>query len=114
MSDQLVWLRTPAAIRERAEAVLKYVEDGRSAWFAVDAGGLETAVQKTLEVTRRRFASPLAIPFHSRWRHFEAGGRDRWTALSQRIAGLPREEIARRRMDLAVVSVLLDAGAGPG
>jgi hypothetical protein len=26
---------------------------------------------------------------------------------------LPKEEIARRRMDLAVVSVLLDAGAGP-
>ena len=31
----------------------------------------------------------------------------------ERLAGLPKEEIARRRMDLAVVSVLLDAGAGP-
>ena len=110
---ELAYLRTPAAIRERAEQMLKYVEDGRSAWFAVDANGLETAVQATLAVTRRRFADAAAIPFHSRWRHFEAGGRDRWPALAERLAALPREEVARRRIDLAVVSVLLDAGAGP-
>lgn len=110
---ELAYLRTPAAIRERAEKVLKYVEDGRSAWFAVDANGLEAAVQATLAVTRRRFANPAAIPFHSRWRHFEAGGHDRWAALAPRLAALPREEVARRRIDLAVVSVLLDAGAGP-
>jgi hypothetical protein len=109
----MAWLRTPAAIRERAEAVLAYVEDGRSPWFAFDPAGLEAAVQKTLEVTRRRFADPAAIPFHARWRHFEAGGRDRWAALAERLSGLPSDEIARRRMDLAVVSVLLDAGAGP-
>ena len=111
--DDMAWLRTPAAIRERAEAILKYVEDGRSAWFAFDPNGLEAAVQKTLEVTRKRFPNPAAIPFHSRWRHLEAGGRDRWAALGDRLAELPKEEIARRRIDLAVVSVLLDAGAGP-
>jgi Protein of unknown function (DUF1688) len=111
--DDISYLRTPAAIRERAEAMLKYAEDGRSAWFSVDPNGLEAAVQATLAVTRQRFANPAAIPFHSRWRHFEAGGRDRWPALAERLAGLPKEEIARRRMDLAVVSVLLDAGAGP-
>jgi hypothetical protein len=107
------YLRSPIAIRERAGQVLKYVEDGRSAWWSVDANGLEAAVQATLAVTRKRFASPAAIPFHSRWRHFEAGGHDRWAALAPRLAGLPPEEIARRRIDLAVVSVLLDAGAGP-
>jgi hypothetical protein len=109
---ELAYLRTPAAIRERAEKMLKYVEDGRSAWFALDPNGLEAAVQATLEVTRRRFPDPAAIPFHSRWRHFEAGGHDRWAALAERLKGLPPEEIARRRVDLAVVSVLLDAGAG--
>ena len=113
MSDSIAYLRTPAAIRERAGQVLKYVEDGRSSWFAFDANGLEAAVQATLKVTRQRFSDPSKIPFHSRWRHFEAGGHDRWRALSARLKGLPKEEIARRRMDLAVVSVLLDAGAGP-
>jgi hypothetical protein len=113
MSDSLQYLRTPAAIRERAEQMLKYVEDGRSQWFALDAQGLEAAVQATLAVTRKRFANPAAIPFHSRWRHFEGGGRDRWATLAPSLAALPTEEIARRRMDLAIVSVLLDAGAGP-
>jgi len=110
---ELAYLRTPKAIRERAAKVLKYVEDGQSAWWSVDANGLESAVQATLAVTRRRFANPAEIPFHSRWRHFEAGGHDRWAALAPRLAALPKQEVARRRIDLAVVSVLLDAGAGP-
>jgi hypothetical protein len=113
LPGDLKYLRTPAAIRERAEKVLKYVEDGRSAWFALDSNGLEQAVQATLAVTRERFPNPAAIPFHSRWRHFEAGGHDRWAALAPKLAHLPKDEIARRRMDLAIVSVLLDAGAGP-
>jgi hypothetical protein len=102
-----------AAVRTKAGEVLKYVEDGRSAWFSLDANGLEAAVQATLAVTRERFPNPAAIPFHSRWRHFEAGGRDRWAGLARSLAHLPGEERARRRIDLAVVSVLLDAGAGP-
>ena len=106
-------LRSPATIRAKAAEVLKYVEDGRSAWWMVDPNGLEAAVQATLKVTRQRFPNPAAIPFHSRWRHFEAGGHDRWAKLAPGLAHLPKEEIARRRMDLAVVSVLLDAGAGP-
>ena len=84
--DELAYLRTPAAIRERAEAMLKYAEDGRSAWFSVDPNGLEAAVQATLSVTRQRFVNPAAIPFHSRWRHFEAGGHDRWPALAERLS----------------------------
>jgi hypothetical protein len=113
VTEDLAYLRTPVAIRERAGQVLKYVEDGRSAWWAVDGNGLEAAVQATLKVTRQRFPNPAAIPFHSRWRHFEAGGHDRWATLALRLKDLSKEEVARRRMDLAVVSVLLDAGAGP-
>jgi hypothetical protein len=113
VSGSTVWLSTPAAIRKCAEKVLKYVEDGRSAWFSVNANGLEQAVQTTLDVIRERFPDPAAIPFHSRWRHFEAGGRDRWAALATKLGHLRKDEIARRRMDLAIVSVLLDAGAGP-
>src|SRR6185436_4817395 len=112
MKVDTAYLRSPKAIRERAAQVLAYVEDGRSAWWSVDADGLEAAVQATLRVTRRRFPDPAAIPFHSRWRHFEAGGHDRWATLVPRLAALPKDEIARRMMDLAVVSVLLDAGAG--
>lgn len=54
----------------------------------------------------------LDIPFHSRWRHFQAGGVDRFELLSPSLRASSREDIARSRMDLVVTSVLLDAGAG--
>src|SRR5207244_4654065 len=45
------------------------------------------------------------------WRHFSAGGIDRWSALAAQIDPDPIER-ARIAVDLATVSVLLDAGAG--
>jgi hypothetical protein len=55
-------------------------------------------------VTRERYPD-LAIPFHARWRHFVAGE----PLLPE---GEPAER-ARAAFDLVIVSVLLDAGAGP-
>ena len=37
------------------------------------------------DVTRRRYPD-LQIPFHSRWRHFEAGGVDRKAELARLVA----------------------------
>ncbi|GAA6141114.1 URC4/urg3 family protein [Hydrogenophaga sp. 5NK40-0174] len=67
--------------------------------------------RQVAEITRQRYPD-LKVPFHSRWRHFEAGGFDRVAAL-QTDFPVDAEEGARRHIDLAVVSVLLDAGAGP-
>jgi hypothetical protein len=62
------------------------------------------------DTIRRRYPT-LDVPYHSRWRHFEAGGVDRWAQIA---AALPadRTDRARTRIDLAITSVLLDAGAG--
>ena len=53
------------------------------------------------------------IPPHGRWQHFDAGGRPR---VDQLLAAWPssvdNQERARRLIDLFLVSVLLDAGAG--
>ena len=51
----------------------------------------------------------LAVPLHSRWRHFNAGGIDRWARIA---TPLSREERCRVAIDLVIPSVLLDAGAG--
>jgi Protein of unknown function (DUF1688) len=101
-------LRTTTAIRDRAGQLLLRARAGDSRWFTVDDDELPTAAQAVADVTRSRYPD-LAIPFHSRWRHFEAGGVDRKTALDV----LDGPERARAMIDLAVVSVLLDAGAGP-
>ena len=53
------------------------------------------------------------IPAHSRWSHFEAGGRPRVDQLLQSWpSSVDVQERTRRLIDLFLVSVLLDAGAG--
>jgi hypothetical protein len=62
-------------------------------------------------VTRERYPK-LHIPYHSRWRHFEAGGVNRKAELERLLAGASPQSRAHAMIDLTVVSVLLDAGAG--
>jgi hypothetical protein len=105
-----------ATIRDRAKTLLSHARAGQSAHWRVNDAAIAFAAQKVAEVTRSRYPD-LDIPFHSRWRHFEAGGRDRAAKLTSAVVhALPQAsaaELARARIDLAVVSVLLDAGAGP-
>ena len=54
-----------------------------------------------------------AIPSHGRWQHFDVGGRPRVMQLLQSWpSSLDAQERTRRLIDLFLVSVLLDAGAG--
>ena len=110
--DPLAALREPATIRARCAAVTRAAEDGRSGHFKVDRSRLPEVAQRVAALTRERFPD-LKIPYHSRWRHFEAGGVDRKAELDALLAGRSNAEVARARIDLTVVSVLLDAGAGP-
>ncbi|MFO1317524.1 MAG: URC4/urg3 family protein [Burkholderiales bacterium] len=105
-------LLSAAAVRERCGNVAAAVASGRSRHFRIDRARLPDAAQRVAAVTRRRYPD-LAIPYHSRWRHFEAGGVDRRAELERALAGRTPAERARAQIDLAVVSVLLDAGAGP-
>ncbi len=105
-------LRTTTAVRERAQYLLERAREGDSRWFGVNDAALQTAAAEVVDVTRARYPN-LDIPFHSRWRHFEAGGVDRKAVLDARLAELDPPARARAMIDLAVVSVLLDAGAGP-
>ncbi len=97
-----------AAVRERCGIVLAAAERGETRHFRLVAARLDEAVARVVDITRRRYPD-LAVPYHSRWRHFSAGGLDR-AALVAPEAGAA--EAARARIDLAIVSVLLDAGAG--
>ncbi len=108
-------LRTTAAIRTRAGGLLARARRHESRWFTVDGGALQTTATLVSEVTRARYPD-LDIPYHSRWRHFEAGQVARLAQLDHALAQAGIRdvaEVARIRIDLALVSVLLDAGAGP-
>jgi Protein of unknown function (DUF1688) len=104
-------LRTPEAVRARAALLLRAAEAGDTAHFEVDGSRLDHAAAVVVRLTREQYPD-LAIPVHSRWRHLELGGRDRWRECLARLGLLDADEIARIRFDLVVPSVLLDAGAG--
>ncbi|MEO8154364.1 MAG: URC4/urg3 family protein [Rhizobacter sp.] len=105
-------LRSTATIRERCKNILRAVEEGRSRHFTLNRGQLAEVARRVEHVTRQNYPS-LRIPYHSRWRHFEAGGVDRKAELDAQIASRDPAAQARARIDLTLVSVLLDAGAGP-
>jgi len=92
--------------------MLALAETGGLHHFTVDLARLGDAAAYVAMVVRDAYPD-LRIPHHARWRHFAAGGIDRWGLLSAELADLGPAEIARARVELCVVSVLLDAGAGP-
>ncbi len=101
------------AVRQRAHRMLAIgLEDGLE-HFRVDLDRLGPAADLVVETTRKAYPD-LAVPFHSRWRHFVAGGVDRWAEIERTAPWRDKAERARAAFDLAITSVLLDAGAGPG
>jgi hypothetical protein len=108
--DAVTYLRTPEAIRARAAAVLARGLDDGLAHFRIDLSRLPASADLVAAVTRECYPD-LRVPPHSRWRHFGAG---RLAELARALDRLPPDAGARARIDLAVTSVLLDAGAGSG
>lgn len=105
-------LRSPATIRERCALITAGVSAGRSRHFEIDRTRLPAVAERVVRLTRDRYPT-LEIPYHSRWRHFESGGVNRKAALDAELDGRSTVAAARSRIDLTVVSVLLDGGAGP-
>jgi hypothetical protein len=105
-------LLSAKAVRERAHRMLAIGLDDRLPNFRIDLDRLDDATDLVLETTRKAYPS-LDVPFHSRWRHFVADGDNRWAAVADRTDWLDRAGRARAEFDLAIVSVFLDAGAGP-
>jgi hypothetical protein len=105
-------LLNASAVRERAHRMLAIGLEDRLPNFRIDLDRMEGAVDLVLETTREAYPS-LDVPFHSRWRHFVTNGDDRWTAVADRTDWPDRAARARAEFDLAIVSVFLDAGAGP-
>lgn len=104
-------LMTAAAVRERAGRLFALAEEGRLPGLTLHLDRLDEVAARVLALTEARFPS-LSVPLHARWRHFEAGGLDRWAMLAGSRGFDDARQAARAAGDLAVVSVLLDAGAG--
>jgi hypothetical protein len=149
-------LLSAKAVRARCADLMAWTESGGDSHFRWNADALPRAAEYVAAEIRRNYPD-LAVPYHSRWRHFEFAGEDLAAAVleakpptaavldasfpttdgleaspltaplaradapetSDRNKPTPdlpspdRLEVARRRIDLVIPSVLLDAGAGP-
>lgn len=110
--EALRLLLKPAAIRARAHEMLELGLAGRLLHFIVRPERLEACADYVLDTIRLNYPT-LEIPFHARWRHFTVAGIDRWSVLDLGANFADAGERGRAAYDLAIVSVLLDAGAGP-
>lgn len=111
MSPHVSALRTPEAVRERCQEVLAYVDAGQSEWFRLDRERLDHAAALVCTEIEGNYPT-LEIPFHSRWRHFVVGDEDRWQSIVNQLEPDDDLNTGRAAFELAITSVLLDAGAG--
>ena len=109
----IAYLQTPQAIRDRTQKLFDVAQADQLEHFSCDLSQLDRVAAYVVETTQQAYPS-FDVPFHSRWRHFDVGGVPRLAKLNQafQVAGFDRLEMARSQLDLAIVSVLLDAGAG--
>ncbi len=100
------------AVRAGAQRMLALGLADRLPHFRVDLTRLDPAVDLVLATVRENYPG-LDVPFHARWRHFVVSGIDRWAAIADTRGWRDHAARARAEFDLAIISVLLDAGAGP-
>lgn len=111
MFDPVAYLRDPQTIRARCRMLYELGEKGMLEAFHLYPAHLSRAVDYVVREIQQNYPT-LDIPYHSRWRHFEAGGVDRLAALRAAWQQLSPEDAGYQKFILAIVSVLLDAGAG--
>ncbi|WP_298111259.1 URC4/urg3 family protein [Bradyrhizobium sp.] len=103
-------LLSAKAVRERAHRMLGLALHDKLPNFRIRSDRMDGVVDLVLQVTREAYPG-LDVPFHSRWRHFVVNGEDRWAPAANRWSDPAAR--ARAEFDLAIISVFLDAGAGP-
>ena len=107
--DLAAQLRSLSMVRERCGQIYALAKQGKSKHFTLDLSKLDDVAEYVWATTVESYGSNVDdIPYHSRWRHFNAADLDHMTAAWH----CDKVERARRLIDLATISVLLDAGAG--
>lgn len=105
-------LLSAQAVRERAHEMLAAAERNELTSFTLNLGKLPDTAAFVAQVIRDNYPS-LQVPLHARWRHFRLGSIDLWPQIAAARQWADPAAQARAAFDLAIISVLLDAGAGP-
>ncbi|MEM9164650.1 MAG: DUF1688 family protein, partial [Cyanobacteria bacterium P01_F01_bin.4] len=104
----IAYLQKPQAIRDRTQKLFDLALVNELEHFTCDLSQLDKVAKYVVETTRQLYPD-FDVPFHSRWRHF--GAQRLPPPLVPTTKGKTQAD-AKAQLDLAIVSVLLDAGAG--
>ncbi|KAJ2370760.1 hypothetical protein H4S01_000139 [Coemansia sp. RSA 2610] len=117
-SYNVKYLKSLQAVRERSQQVYEHAQRGQLRHFGFDESKIAAVADYVLSLVKRDAGSIADVPPHGRWRSYclgpAQGARD---LVSEHVAqwrarDVSAWECARRVIDLFVVSVLIDAGAG--
>ncbi|GAA5902917.1 hypothetical protein JCM6882_009160 [Rhodosporidiobolus microsporus] len=111
-ADRIAYLRSLPSIRERCQKVFALAEQDKLDFWHLDLSQEDKIVDFVCELIARDYGTDYdSIPPHGRWRHFVGDRVDPLLEAWDAELIHPLEK-ARRLVDLMVVSVLMDAGAG--
>ncbi|KAJ2693707.1 hypothetical protein H4218_005917 [Coemansia sp. IMI 209128] len=119
-TNNVKYLKSLQAVRERSQAVYERAEQGELQHFDFDKTKIESVADYVISLIARDYGTIDKVPTHGRWRSYclALGGSDtKRDLVGEHVAkwkesGVSDWECARRVVDLFVVSVLIDAGAG--
>lgn len=89
-------------VRAKAQKILVLARENKLAHFSVNDKKKQKTADFVVDVIYDNYPT-LAIPYHSRWRHFQMDGENRIQ---------PFQSSGKMLFELVILSVLLDAGAG--
>ncbi|GAA5878515.1 hypothetical protein JCM3774_000094 [Rhodotorula dairenensis] len=111
-ADKIAYLRSLPSIRERCQRVFDLAQQDKLDYWTLDLSKEGQIVDFVCKLIARDYGTDYdSIPPHGRWRHFVGNRVDPILAAWEEDKVDPLEQ-ARRLVDLMVVSVLMDAGAG--
>ncbi|KAJ1879343.1 hypothetical protein H4R99_006836 [Coemansia sp. RSA 1722] len=117
-SANVQYLKSLDAVRQRSASVYELGQQGRLQHFALDETKIVDVAEFVISLITRDHGTIDSVPTHGRWRSYcvtiDNQQRD---LISEHVAqwratDVSQWECARRIIDLFVVSVLIDAGAG--
>ena len=104
----IAYLQKPQAIRDRTQQLFDLALANELEHFTCDLSQLDKVAKYVVETTQQLYPD-IDVPFHRRRRHF--GAQRLPPPLVPTTEGETQAD-AKAQLDLAIVSVLLDAGAG--
>ena len=100
-------LFTASVVRERCREIYEFARHDELKHFQLEQQKFATTTKLVINTISEMYPNHT-IPFHSRWRHFETGGVNRWKQLTGRLT-LENTERLRIKTELTIISVLLPA-----